>query len=84
MKAMSRAGKHADCVNIFRENLLAAMEQKNVSISELSRRAKVERSGLSRFLHGEFGCALEYAFKLAAALEMSLADLVAEPETAKR
>ena len=81
---MSRAGKHAPCVDVFRENLIAVMEQKQISISELSRRAKVQRSGLSRFIHGEFGCALEYAFKLSEAVDEPLSVLVSLENTVKQ
>lgn len=76
MKAMGKKGKHDSSVDTFRENLIAVMEVKGVTISELSRRAKVQRSGLSRFIHGEFGCALEYAYKLAQAVETPLSELV--------
>jgi lambda repressor-like predicted transcriptional regulator len=76
MKTMGKKGKHDSSVDTFRENLIAVMESKGVTISELSRRAKVQRSGLSRFIHGEFGCALEYAYKLAEAVETPLSELV--------
>lgn len=65
-------------VDIFRQNVLDVMEKQGINVSELARKAKVNRTGLSRFLNGHQDCAMTYAYRLASALGMHITKLLKE------
>lgn len=74
--AKPQAAKQA--VDIFRQNVLLVMEKQGLGVSELARKAKVNRTGLSRFLNGHQDCAMTYAYLLATALNTHITKLLRE------
>lgn len=65
-------------IDTFRKNLLAKMEELSIGPSDLSRIAKVDRSGVSRFLNGHQEPTLGWCLVVADALETSLSQLLEE------
>ena len=73
---MTKLKPKTNGVELFRKNVLARMEEANIGPSQLARLAEVDRSGISKFLHGKQDPTLGWCFIIAEALELSLADLV--------
>ena len=64
---------------LFIANVNAIIEAGDISVSEIARRADIQRPHLSRVLSGQGGCRLEWAEKIANAVGVPLEELLAGP-----
>ena len=69
-------------MSIFSANVRRHLENRGLSIQDLSDQCGIARSNLSRILHGHENVTLERAERIAMALDVSLAELVTVPRPA--
>jgi len=68
--------KHA--ADLFRENVRAVMEDRELTITELAVKVGTSRPGMSRILAGYDGVTIDRAERIARALKVPLSDLFLE------
>ena len=65
-----------DSSALFRKNVLAIIEERGMTITQLAELADSSRPAMSRALHGFDGITLERADRIARALGLDLSDLL--------
>ncbi len=63
-------------VDAFRANMRTKMLQKAVTYDELEKRTGIGKGGLNEYVHGKHRISLEYAIKIAEALDTSLSEML--------
>ena len=78
-RAAVRYTRRMSKTQLFVANVNALVASGDLSVSEIARRAGIERSHLSRVLSGNGGCTIEWAEKISKAVGLPLEDMLAGP-----
>lgn len=65
----------------FRDNVLWVIETEGATMSDLARRADINRPGLHNMLHGKNACTIPHGSKISAALGVTLPELLLTPSS---
>lgn len=65
-----------DSMNAFRDNVRAVLSARGMTMTDLAGRCGIDRSNLSKILHGKEGVTLDRAGTIAEALGVGLHDLI--------
>ncbi len=67
-----------EVMETFSQNVMSILEHRGWTIQQLADECKMDRSNLSKILHGRDGCTLQRAQRIADALKTPLSKLVSE------
>jgi len=74
----------SEALDVFRKQVRIRLDQAELSISELAKRANLSRRIVSQLLSGVNGCTLANADSIARALGCRLPELLSEPKQDRR